>query len=51
MYDTEEGVDKIMEVSDWIRFGKELAESFDTIFKLRDLGRIKTNKELRKLLS
>ena len=51
MYDNPEGVETLFEVKDWMRFGRELAESCETVFKLRDLGRIKTNKELKKLLN
>lgn len=51
MYDVEEGVEKVMEVSDWVKFGMDLAEGFDTIFKLRDMGKVRTHKEIKKMLN
>ena len=33
-----------MEASDWVKFGKDLAEGFDTILKLRDMGKVRTHK-------
>lgn len=51
LYDDLDGGTKLMRVEDWLRFGGELADGLEVAIRMKEMGNIRSNRDLRNILT